>query len=76
MCMFPGLLLEPEVFCFQRAKGKVAIEVIIYRDQSIRPKLQKNKCLKKNFLILFRWVYKIFDFISRMLKAQVTEKFI
>lgn len=61
--MFLAYFWRLKRFAFQRAKGKVAIEVIIYRDQS-RPKLQKNKCMNK-FFHLFRWVYKIFDFLSK-----------
>lgn len=49
--MFLAYFWRLKRFAFQRAKGKVAIEVIIYRDQS-RPKLQKNKCLKIFFISL------------------------
>lgn len=72
MCMFLAYFWRLKRFAFQRAKGKVAIEVIIYRDQS-RPKLQKNKCMNK-FFHLFRWVYKIFDFLSKDAKKHNLQK--
>ena len=61
--MFLAYFWRLKHFAFQRAEGKIAIEVITYRDQS-RPQRQQNKCMNK-FFHLFRWVYKIFEYIFK-----------